>query len=203
MGYASLQKLTYASVAISGMPGAGRSTLLGNLRPYLEPLGWEFFSGGDWSRQFSIAAGKHDPNDPKHHYATDYGDEIDLKIDVSMREKISDPKVHMVIESWIAGWNARSLKHVLKVFLMCDDALRIDRTVNRDNLTVEEAKDHIKTREEQNLAKWKRMYGVTDFWDPKHYDLIINTYSHGPRETLDLVLQALGYYSANGQPKSQ
>ncbi len=203
MGYASLQKLTYASVAISGMPGAGRSTLLGNLRPYLEPLGWEFFSGGDWSRQFSIAAGKHDPNDPKHHYATDYGDEIDLKIDVSMREKISDPKVHMVIESWIAGWNARSLKHVLKVFLMCDDALRIDRTVNRDNLTVEEAKDHIKTREEQNLAKWKRMYGVSDFWDPKHYDLIINTYSHGPRETLNLVLQALGYYSANGQPKSQ
>lgn len=190
--------LKYSSVAISGRPGAGRSTLLQNLRQHLAPLGWEFFSGGDWSRQFSIAAGKHDPGDPKHHKATDYSDEIDLQIDVAMREKISDPNVHMAIESWIAGWNARGLPHVLKVLLMCDDALRIDRIVNRDNLTVEEAKAHIRTREEENLAKWKRMYGVEDFWDPKHYDLVINTYSHGPTETLDLVLQAIGYYN-NGK----
>ncbi len=190
--------LTYSSVAISGRPGAGRSTLLKNLRQYLEPLGWEFFSGGDWSRQFSIAAGKQDPNDPKHHLATDYGDEIDLQIDVAMRKKISDPKVHMAIESWIAGWNARGIKHVLKILLMCDEALLIDRIVNRDSLGVEEAKRHIRDREEQNLAKWKRMYGTDDFWDPKHYDLVINTYSHGPRETLDLVLQGLGYYS-NGR----
>lgn len=195
--------LKYSSIAMSGRPGAGRSTLLKNLRPYLESLHWEFFSGGDWSRQFSIKAGKQDPNDPKHHLATDYGDEVDLQIDVAMREKISDPAVHMAIESWIAGWNARGLKHVLKVLLMCDDALRIDRTVNRDNITVEEAKSHIRMREESNLAKWKRMYKTDDFWDPKHYDLIINTYSHGPRETLDLVLQALGYYTANGQQKGE
>ena len=88
---------------------------------------------------------------------------------------------------------------MLKVLLMCDEALRIDRIVNRDNITVEDAKAHIRMREESNLAKWQRMYKTDDFWDPKHYDLIINTYSHGPRETLDLVLQALGYFSANGQ----
>ncbi|MBI3576488.1 cytidylate kinase family protein [Candidatus Gottesmanbacteria bacterium] len=193
--------LKYSSVAISGKPGAGRSTLLKNLRPYLAPLKFEFFSGGDWSRQFSIAAGKQDPNDLKHHLATDYGDEIDHQIDAAMREEISEPNVHMAVESWIAGWNARGIPHVLKVLLMCDDALRIDRIVNRDNITVEDAKQHIRMREEANLAKWKRMYGVDDFWDPKHYDLIINTYSHAPTETVNLVLQALGYFSANGQQK--
>lgn len=190
--------LKYSSIAISSKPGAGRSTLLKNLRPFLAPLGWEFFSGGDWSRQFSIKAGKQDPNDLKHHKATDYGDEVDLEIDVAMREKISDSAVHMAIESWIAGWNARGIKHVLKVLLMCDDALRIDRIVNRDNIAVREAKKHIRERETANLLKWKRMYGVRDFWDPKYYDLVINTYSHGPTETLDLVLQALGYYT-NGR----
>ena len=46
--------LKYASIAISGRPGAGRSTLLKNIRPIVEPLGWEVFSGGDWSRQFAI-----------------------------------------------------------------------------------------------------------------------------------------------------
>ncbi|MBI5620855.1 cytidylate kinase family protein [Candidatus Gottesmanbacteria bacterium] len=199
LGQNGKKPLKYSSIAMSGRPGAGRSTLLKNLRPYLEPLHFEFFSGGDWSRQFSIQAGKQDPNDTKHHLATDYGDDVDLQIDVAMREKISDPVVHMAIESWIAGWNARGINHVLKVLLMCDDALRIDRIVNRDNITVEDAKAHIRMREEGNLAKWQRMYKTDDFWDPKHYDLIINTYSHGPLETLDLVLQALGYFSANGQ----
>lgn len=183
----------YSSIAISGRPGAGRSTLLQNLRPILSPLGWETFSGGEWARQFAIQVGKHNPDDPKHHKATDYGDEIDHKIDLEMRQKVSDPKVHIAVESWIAGWNMRGLPHVLKVLLQCDDALRIDRVVNRDNLSVEEAKKHLQEREEANLKKWERMYGVSDFWDPKHYDLVINTYAHGPKETLALVLQKLGY----------
>ena len=187
--------LKYSSVAISGRPGAGRSTLLKNLKPHVESLGWETFSGGDWARQFAIKTGKHNAADPKHHLATDYGDDIDHQIDAAMRKKLSDPKVHVAVESWIAGWNMRTLPHVLKVLLMCDDALRIDRTVNRDNITVADAKKHLREREKANLAKWKRMYGVGDFWDPKYYDLIINTYSHGPKETLNLVLQALGYFN--------
>jgi len=189
----------YSSIAIAGPPGAGRSTLLKNLRPYLEPLQWEFFSGGEWARQFAIESGKHDAKDVTHHKATDYGDDIDFKIDVSLREKLTYNTVHVAVESWIAGWNMRGLKHVLKVLLMCDDSLRIDRVVNRDTLTVVDAKKHLREREEANMTKWKRMYGVSDFWDPKYYDLVINTYSHGPTETVDLVLQALGYFKANGQ----
>lgn len=187
--------LKYASVAISGPPGAGRSTLLKNLKPFLEPLHWETFSGGDWARQFAIKSGAHKVNDPKHHKATDYGDDIDHQIDAAMRKKLSDPQTHVAVESWIAGWNMRGLKHVLKVLLLCDDALRIDRIVNRDNVSVEEAKQHLRERETTNFNKWERMYKTRDFWDPKHYDLILNTYSHGPAETANLVLQALGYFN--------
>ncbi|MBI3385847.1 cytidylate kinase family protein [Candidatus Gottesmanbacteria bacterium] len=196
-----MKTLKYSSIAISGRPGAGRSTLLKNLKSVLAPWGWEFFSGGDWARKFAIESGKHKPNDKTHHKATDYGDNIDHQIDSAMRKKLSSPDNHVVVESWIAGWNMRKLPHVLKVLLMCDESLRIDRIVNRDNLTVEDAKAHLADRERENIGKWKRMYGVSDFWDPKYYDLVINTYSHGPKETLDLVLQALGYYSLNGQPK--
>lgn len=192
----------YSSIAISGRPGAGRSTLLKNLKPILEPLGWETFSGGDWSRKYAIENHTHKADDKTHHLATDYGDEIDHQIDAAMREKLSDPATHVAVESWIAGWNMRGLPHVLKVLLMCDDALRIDRIVNRDNLTVEDAKNHLREREDANLGKWKRMYGVDDFWDPKHYDLVINTYSHGPMETLNLVLQALGYFQHPEQAQS-
>lgn len=188
------KKLKYSSIAISGRPGAGRSTLLKNLQPYIEGIGWETFSGGDWARKFAIETGKHAANDPRHHKATDYGDDIDHQIDAQMREKLTDPNAHVAVESWIAGWNMRGLPHVLKVLLMCDDSLRIDRIVNRENISVDEAKQHMREREEANLSKWKRMYGVEDFWDAKYYDMVINTYAHGPIETLNLVLQALGYF---------
>jgi cytidylate kinase len=191
----------YSSIAISGPPGAGRSTLLKNLKPIVEPIGWETFSGGDWSRQFSIESGNHNAEDTTHHFANDVSEEVDHQIDLALREKLHDSNNHVAVESWIAGWNMRGIKHVLKVLLMCDDALRIDRVVNRDSITVEQAKQHLREREESNLSKWSRMYNVPkeEFWHPKHYDLIINTYSNGPLETVDLVLQALGYYAVNGQ----
>jgi len=184
--------LKYSSIAISGPPGAGRTTLFTNLSSIVKPWGWQTFSGGEWARQFAIKNGKHKPDDPKHHLATDYSDEIDHQIDAAMREKLSDKNAHYVVESWIAGWNMRGLPHVLKVLLECDISLRIDRMVNRDNMSVEEAKEHIHSRQDANFAKWKRMYNVTDFWDPKYYDLVVNTYSNGPTQTLNLVLQALG-----------
>ena len=193
--YFMTAKLKYSSIAISSKPGAGRSTLLKNLATVLVPLGWETFSGGDWSRKFAIEQGNHQASDPTHHFAVDIPDEKDLQIDQGMRAKLANPNAHFAVESWIAGWNMRGLPHVLKVLLMCDDALRIDRIVNRDGIGVEEAKKHLKERELSNVAKWKRMYGVDDFWDPKYYDLVINTYSYGPMEVRDLVLQALGYFS--------
>lgn len=187
--------LKYRSIAISGKPGAGRTTLMTNLKKYLQPLGFEFFSGGEWSRQYAIEHGFHKANDKTHHFATAYGDEVDYQIDVAMRKKL-EGEGHYCVESWISGWNMRGLPHVLKILLMTDDALRIDRIVNRDAVTVEQAKEHLKKREEENLAKWVRLYKVapTDFWDTKYYDLVINTYSHGPTETLEIVLQALGYF---------
>jgi len=185
--------LKYSSIAISGRPGAGRSTLLKNLKPYLEKMGWEFFSGGEWSRTFAVEKGLHRADDPSHHNASQLDDEIDLQIDKGMRKKLEDPSVHVAIESWIAGWNMRGLKHVLKVLLVCDDSLRVDRIVNRDSFSVEEAKNHIRERETINLTKWKRMYGVDNFWDPSFYDIIIDTYSTGPMETLGKVLDKIGY----------
>jgi len=65
--------------------------------------------------------------------------------------------------------------------------------VNRENIGVEEAKDWIKQREEENIIKWQRLYGNYDFWHPKYYDLVIDTYSSGQMETVGKVLDKLAY----------
>ena len=65
--------------------------------------------------------------------------------------------------------------------------------------------------EEQNRRKWTRVYkeewdkwvvkaGMIgedepiDFWDPRLYDLIIDTYSNSREETLKKVLDKVGYF---------
>ena len=102
----------------------------------------------------------------------------------------------MIIESWLSGFDAQGIGGVYKIFVVCsEDSVRVDRLVNREKMTIEEAKNHLKTREEENLRKWEKLYGTRDIWNPKLYDLIIDTYTNGPQQTLDLALKAIGYES--------
>ena len=104
---------------------------------------------------------------------------------------------------------AQGVQGVLKVLLVCsDEAVRIDRIVNRDGVTVATAKKHIHGRSQENLAKWSRLYEpqwqawvveagkVTksdpiDFWRPDLYDVVIDTYSTNKEQTLKKALDAL------------
>ncbi len=184
-------KLKYDNITISGGIATGTTTLLNNLKFYLQPLGWKFRSTGQIVREMT--------KENIFPVATLVSDEVDRKIEEKVRKLLTTEK-NWVIEGWLAGFVARDLKNTLKVLLICsDDGLRVDRVVNRDNVTVEEAKKLIKEREEENFKKWKRIYGDYNFFDPKYYDLVIDTYSSGPLETVGKVLDRLGY--SNGLAK--
>ena len=100
----------------------------------------------------------------------------------------------IIYEGWLTGFFAQSYKDVLKVLLICShDDIRVDRVANRDNITVKEAKNWIKNREKENITKWQKLYGNNDFWDPKYFDLVIDTYKTGSMETLGKVLDKIGY----------
>lgn len=184
--------MKYKNITISGRVGAGSSTLLSELKKYLEPLGWEFFSGGEFMRHYAIEHGLINKNDPKHHYATAYSDDFDRSVDYGMKERL-EKKEHQVLEADLAGFMAKDVPEVLKVLLVCKDDVRVDRVSNRDDVTIEGAKEHVFEREAENVKKWHRLYGETDFWDPKEYDLVIDTYSKSKTETVDEVLKVLGY----------
>lgn len=179
----------YRNLTISGKIGVGSTTLYNSLKEKLAPLGWTFFSGGEFMRDYAITNHLIDKNGP-HHPATAYSDEVDIKMDTEMARRLKEES-KLAIEADLAGFMARDIPHVLRILLVCDDILRIDRLVNRDHMTVDEAKQHIKNRERINTEKWTRLYGKYHYWDPKFYTLVIDTYRSSPHETLNQVLREL------------
>jgi len=177
--------LLFENITISGGVAVGKGTLKENLRSYLEPLGWHFTSGGQILRDFT--------KEYVHPVASLVPDDFHHKLDERTLELLTNTG-HYVIEAWLAGFVARELTNTLRVLLVCgDDALRIDRVANRDKISIHEAKENIRSRENDNTKEWKRIYGDHDFWDPKYYHLVIDTYSFGQMETAQIVLNKLGY----------
>ena len=179
-------KLNYDNITISGKFAVGTTTLAKHL---LEILGWKHINAGEIQRQYDRKHGIHENKQG----ALARPDKHEIEIETMTKNMLKTSK-NLIYEAWLAGFVAQKIKGVLKILLICsNDAIRIDRVVNRENIGVEEAKDWIKQREEENIIKWQRLYGNYDFWHPKYYDLVIDTYSSGQMETVGKVLDKLGY----------
>ncbi len=195
----------YRNISVSGLPGAGSTTLGKHLAQNLK---LKYYSGGDFMRAYAIEKGYFDPKQTVHHSASVYPDDFDRQVDYQVREKMEKSE-GCVYESWLSGFLAQQVKGTFKILVFCsDDAVRVDRIANRDDITIQEAKEHIFTREDKNLAKWISMYGrewkewvvkpgtlsATEpvyFWRPELYDLAIDTYRLGKEETLELALEKI------------
>jgi len=182
------------NITVSGRIGSGATTLAKQLA---EELGWEMMDGGKLFRQFMKEEGISVVN------TNGRPDQIDLDYEKKVQE-ILQTKTNQIIQSHLAGFDAQGIPNVFKLLIICEDLegndkpeIRIDRLVNRDKMSVESAKHEIQEREKQNLEKWRRLYAQNDpqwvYYDKKYYDLVINTYSHNPEETLKIALQAIGY----------
>lgn len=178
----------WRNITVSGRVASGATTLSKSLA---EKIGWQLINGGELYREYVRK------NGIPLEKTTQVSDQYHLQLDRQIKEKLQNQN-QLIFESWLSGFDAQNIQGVFKVFVTCsDDSIRIDRIVNRDKMSVEEAKQHLKEREEENLKKWESLYHTRDFWNPNLYDLTINTYTSGPVETLDVVLQAIGYYNHN------
>jgi cytidylate kinase len=177
------------NITISGRIASGATTLAHHLS---SRLGWEILDGGKLFRALT-----HD-----HGYASERSDQFDLDYEEKIK-KILRTKEQHIIQSHLAGFDAQDIDGVFKILVVCDDEknadkadIRIDRLANRDAFPVEQAKEEVFVREEQNLKKWRRLYAHNDgswfYWDKKYYDLVVNTFTHNQEESLKLVLEKLG-----------
>ena len=181
------------NITISGRIGTGKTTLANNLA---KTLHWKVLDGGKLFRRFAKDQGFHISE--KHKIP----DELDKAFEERVKYILKNEK-NEIIQSHLAGFTAQGIPEVFKILVICEDkegedkkSIRIDRIMNRDNVPSEKAREEIHLREEMDLAKYRKLYVNNDqnwvYWDPKYYDLIINTFDHNAEESLKVVLKALG-----------
>lgn len=181
------------NITISGRIGCGATTLAHRLS---ETLRWEMLDGGKLFRKINQELGASVVETSKR------PDHFDIEYEERIKNMLKEQK-HQIIQSHLAGFDAQGIPGIYKVLVICEDNLgndkaeiRIDRVVNRDGKSIDEAKHEIMEREKQNLEKWRRLYAGGDqnwmYWNKTYYDLVINTYSHNQDETLRLALVGLG-----------
>lgn len=181
------------NITISGRIGSGATTLAHGL---CQVLGWKMVNGGELMRKINQQVGASVVETDKR------PDSFDLAYEQRIK-KILRQESHFIVQSHLAGFDAQGISGVFKIVLICEDSngndkqeIRIDRLVNRDGVSIEQAKYEIVEREARNLEKWSRLYGGGNpqwiYWDKKYYDLAVNTYNHNQEETLNLTLAGLG-----------
>jgi CMP/dCMP kinase len=186
-------------ISVSGRIASGSTTLAKQLS---EHFGWKHMEGGEifWER----VRGKLNLSPKDTDLRPDSEDQL---FDKSLRD-ILVKEEHTVVETKLAGFFAHELSDVFKILVVCEDAahtdqtqIRIDRLVNRELMTVEEAKEEVLQREKNDVEKWRRLYAAGDpswtYWDDKYYDIVINTFFHDPEESLHMAIEAI---SARNNP---
>ncbi len=179
-------EIRFRNITVSGKIAVGTTTLAKNLYRLLK---WKYINAGVIQRKYDR---RHNINENKQG-ASKRPDSHEREIDAMTKNMLITDK-NLIYEAWLSGFMAQGIEEIFKILLICsDDAVRIDRVVNRENITVEQAKEWMRQREEQNVSKWHRLYGNYNFWDPKYYDLVIDTFSLGPMETAGKVLDTIGF----------
>jgi len=179
-------ELKYKNITVSGKVAVGTTTLSRNLQSV---LGWKHINAGFIQREYDRLHNIHE----NMQGAASRSDEHEKSIE-AMTKKMLTEEENLIYEAWLSGFVAKEIPGVMKVLLYCShDEVRIDRVMNRENVSVDNAIKWIRQREGENIEKLKKLYGDYDFWDPKYYDLTIDTYTCGPMETLGKVLDKLKF----------
>lgn len=180
-------------ITVSGRIGAGSTTLANGIS---HRLGWKHIEGGEIFWEAIRTKMNFDVKDTNLR-----PDEEDALFDAQLKKILQENK-HIVLETKLAAFNAQGINGVFKILVICENnhgedqtQIRIDRLVNREGKSVDDAKKEILERERNDLQKWRHMYAADDkdwvYFDPKYYDLIVNTFEHSKEESLKLALAAI------------
>lgn len=173
--------MSYQKVTISGRICTGKTTLFWGLQ---EKLGWPTFSASQFFRDY---ARTHKVSLEK---AEEQSEQLTKEVDYRTRDMLKG-EGNLIAEGWMVGVMADEIPGVLCVLLTCADAVRIKRFAERDNISLKEAEERVRQREENLFDALEEIYHRRDFVDPKNYNFVVDTSKLAPEQLITQVLDKI------------
>ncbi|HAU66573.1 TPA: hypothetical protein DCW61_04470 [Candidatus Uhrbacteria bacterium] len=177
-------------ITITGIPGAGKSTIATLLS---KKLNMPWYSVGDLRGKMAKERGL--TIDELNHLG-ETQDFTDKEVD-QYQENLGNTQDGFIIDGRLSWY---FIPHSFKIFLNVDtqeaskrifhastEGLRLDE---KPYHSPQEATQAIATRLASDQKRYKQYYSI-DYLDKKNYDLIVDTTNKTPEETIDLIMQTL------------
>ena len=186
-------------ICLSGLSGTGKSTVG---RELAKRYGLRYVSGGEALRRKARELGyaAEGPGWWERKEGHDFIAErlrnpsFDREVDAWLIQRAREGGV--VIDSWTIAWLLEPGIGI-RICLYGSPEVRAARVARRDGLSLEEALEAIRIKEERTRELYKRLYGF-DLMDLSAYDLVIDTDNLTPEEVVAAIcavveaLRALG-----------
>lgn len=177
-------------ITIGGTLGSGKSST-GNSLASL--LGYKRYSMGDLQRQYAEKLGM---NFSAYNEMQKTDHTIDKQVD-EYQQELAEKEDNFILDSRL-GWFF--IPDSFKVFLILPVEIAAERIMNdaKSNPTrkveevasVSDAIEKIERRIESEKDRYQKLYGIENHFDPKHYDVVIDTSKHTLPEVV-AIIQAL------------
>jgi len=142
------------NITISGHPGSGTSTLVGQLEQHFS---WSSLNGGQIFREQAKAHGMS---------LEEFGQlctsnlEVDRELDEILKERMLS-ETSEIIESRLAGWWAYQLNiDCVRVWLSVSPEERARRVTQREGISIEVAHKANELRRSVDLSRFQELYGL-------------------------------------------
>ncbi|SFR55286.1 (d)CMP kinase [Halogeometricum limi] len=172
-------------LTVSGPPGAGKSTTVATLA---EAFGLEHISGGDIFREL---AAERDMTAVEFNRLAEEDDQIDRDLDRRLRT-IAVERDDVLLESRLAGWLAGDAADI-RLWLDAPLDVRATRIADREDKSVETAREETRAREESEALRYHEYYNI-DIGDHSIYDITLNTARWSEEDVPDILTAAVEAY---------
>jgi cytidylate kinase len=178
-------------ICISGMAGSGKSTVAKKLA---ERYGLKYCSGGEALKELAAERG-HKPfgrgwweSDEGIRFIQERGrnPKFDEAVDKKLLEHAQQGNV--VLDSWTMPW---LLKKGFKIWLEASLEKRAERIAKRDGITIQEALEAVKKKEEGTKTIYKKLYGFNLGEDFSPFHLILDTDNLGIEEVFHVLCKVI------------
>lgn len=178
-------------ICVSGMAGTGKNTLSKKLA---QKYNLDYYSGGDALKDLAKEAGYNVSDEGWWENPTGLSflevrrkdPKFDKAVDAKLLERAKKGKA--LLDSWTMPW---LLKSGFKIWLQASIEKKAARVALRDKISVKEALEVLKEKEEKTKAIYKDLYGFVLGEDLIPFDLVLDTDNLSANEVFEVLCKVI------------